>query len=149
VSFEIAGKWMSADVINVSVRRLVGRPRASRCRDTALTLAAAGADCVINPPPGLRLPRTGWPAGWPRATQASSTRGDGTHEHPHPGPAGTRPPCGNGWAPLEGRRIAIVGDVLHSRVARSNVHLLRTLGTDVVLVAPPTLLPVGLSATGT
>jgi aspartate carbamoyltransferase catalytic subunit len=141
VSFEIAGKWMSADVINVSSGgSSVGKGES--LRDTALTLAAAGADCVI-----IRHPASGAAdrlAGWlvDRGTSVVNA-GDGTHEHPTQAlldAATLRERLGA----LEGRRIAIVGDVLHSRVARSNVHLLRTLGMDVVLVAPPTLLPVGV-----
>lgn len=138
VSFEIAGKWMSADVVNVSASgSSVGKGES--LRDTALTLAAAGADCVI-----IRHPASGAAqrlAGWLAATGTSVVNaGDGTHEHPTQAlldAATLRERLGE----LAGRRIAIVGDVLHSRVARSNVHLLTTLGVDVVLVAPPTLLP--------
>jgi aspartate carbamoyltransferase catalytic subunit len=141
VSFEIAGKWMSADVINVSSGgSSVGKGES--LRDTALTLAAAGADCVI-----IRHPASGAAdrlAGWLADGDTSVVNaGDGTHEHPTQAlldAATLRERLGT----LAGRRIAIVGDVLHSRVARSNVHLLRTLGADVVLVAPPTLLPVGV-----
>ncbi|HWM06645.1 MAG TPA: aspartate carbamoyltransferase catalytic subunit [Actinophytocola sp.] len=139
VSFEIAGKWMSADVVNVSsTGSSVGKGES--LRDTALTLAAAGADCVI-----VRHPASGAAhrlAGW--LTEAGTSvvnAGDGMHEHPTQAlldAATLRERLGE----LPGRRIAIVGDVLHSRVARSNVHLLTTLGAEVVLVAPPTLLPV-------
>jgi aspartate carbamoyltransferase catalytic subunit len=141
VSFEIAGKWMSADVINVSSGgSSVGKGES--LRDTALTLAAAGADCVIirHPASGAADRLAGWLAD--RGTSVVNA-GDGTHEHPTQAlldAATLRERLGA----LDGRRIAIVGDVLHSRVARSNVHLLRTLGVDVVLVAPPTLLPVGV-----
>ncbi|HEY3609347.1 MAG TPA: aspartate carbamoyltransferase catalytic subunit [Pseudonocardiaceae bacterium] len=141
VSFEIAGKWMSADVINVSSGgSSVGKGES--LRDTALTLAAAGADCVIirHPASGAADRLAGWLAG---GDTSVVNAGDGTHEHPTQAlldAATLRERLGS----LAGRRIAIVGDVLHSRVARSNVHLLRTLGTDVVLVAPPTLLPVGV-----
>jgi aspartate carbamoyltransferase catalytic subunit len=138
VSFEIAGKWMSADVVNVSsTGSSVGKGES--LRDTALTLAAAGADCVI-----VRHPASGAAhrlAGWLRDAGTSVVNaGDGMHEHPTQAlldAATLRERLGA----LEGRRIAIVGDVLHSRVARSNVHLLTTLGAEVVLVAPPTLLP--------
>jgi aspartate carbamoyltransferase catalytic subunit len=138
VSFEIAGKWMSADVVNVSATgSSVGKGES--LRDTALTLAAAGADCVI-----VRHPASGAAhrlAGWLHEAGTSVVNaGDGMHEHPTQAlldAATLRERLGE----LKGRRIAIVGDVLHSRVARSNVHLLTTLGADVVLVAPPTLLP--------
>jgi aspartate carbamoyltransferase catalytic subunit len=138
VSFEIAGKWMSADVVNVSASgSSVGKGES--LRDTAMTLAAAGADCVI-----IRHPASGAAhrlAGW--LTEAGTSvvnAGDGMHEHPTQAlldAATLRERLGE----LAGRRVAIVGDILHSRVARSNVHLLTTLGADVVLVAPPTLLP--------
>jgi aspartate carbamoyltransferase catalytic subunit len=138
VSFEIAGKWMSADVVNVSASgSSVGKGES--LRDTALTLAAAGADCVIvrHPASGAAHRLAGWLA---EVGTSVVNAGDGMHEHPTQAlldAATLRERLGS----LEGRRIAIVGDVLHSRVARSNVHLLTTLGADVVLVAPPTLLP--------
>jgi aspartate carbamoyltransferase catalytic subunit len=138
VSFEIAGKWMSADVVNVSAGgSSVGKGES--LRDTALTLAAAGADCVIvrHPASGAAHRLAGWLAD---AGTHVVNAGDGMHEHPTQAlldAATLRERLGD----LAGRRIAIVGDVLHSRVARSNVHLLTTLGAEVVLVAPPTLLP--------
>jgi aspartate carbamoyltransferase catalytic subunit len=138
VSFEIAGKWMSADVVNVSASgSSVGKGES--LRDTALTLAAAGADCVIvrHPASGAAHRLAGWLAD---AGTSVVNAGDGTHEHPTQAlldAATLRERLGD----LGGKRIAIVGDVLHSRVARSGVHLLTTLGADVVLVAPPTLLP--------
>jgi aspartate carbamoyltransferase catalytic subunit len=141
VSFEIAGKWMSADVINVSASSSSVN-KGESLRDTALTLAAAGADCVIirHPASGAAHRLSGWLA---EAGTAVVNAGDGTHEHPTQAllDASTlRERLGS----LKDRRIAIVGDVLHSRVARSNIHLLSALGAEVVLVAPPTLLPVGV-----
>jgi aspartate carbamoyltransferase catalytic subunit len=140
VSFEIAGKWMSADVVNVSASgSSVGKGES--LRDTAATLAAAGADCVV-----IRHPASGAAhrmAGW-LPHSAIVNAGDGTHEHPTQALLDAltlRERLGG----LEGRRIGIVGDVLHSRVARSNVHLLRLLGADVVLIAPPTLVPAGVA----
>ena len=142
VSFEIAGKWMSADVVNVSA----GGSSVSKgesLRDTALTLSAAGADCVI-----VRHPASGAAhrlAGWLESTGTQVINaGDGMHEHPTQAlldAATLRERLGS----LDGTRVGIVGDVLHSRVARSNVHLLHTLGAQVVLVAPPTLLPTGVA----
>ncbi|TNC27041.1 aspartate carbamoyltransferase catalytic subunit [Amycolatopsis alkalitolerans] len=143
VSFEIAGKWMSADVVNVSSGgSSVGKGES--LRDTALTLAAAGADCVIirHPASGAAHRLAGWLSD---AGTAVVNAGDGMHEHPTQAlldAATLRERLGK----LDGRRIAIVGDVLHSRVARSNVHLLTALGAEVVLVAPPTLLPAGVEA---
>ncbi|RZQ65625.1 aspartate carbamoyltransferase catalytic subunit [Amycolatopsis suaedae] len=143
VSFEIAGKWMSADVVNVSASGSSVN-KGESLRDTALTLAAAGADCVIvrHPASGAAHRLAGWLAD---AGTHVVNAGDGMHEHPTQAlldAATLRERLG----PLDGRRIAIVGDVLHSRVARSNVHLLATLGAEVVLVAPPTLVPTGVGA---
>jgi aspartate carbamoyltransferase catalytic subunit len=141
VSFEIAGKWMSADVVNVSSGgSSVGKGES--LRDTALTLSAAGADCVIirHPASGAADRLAGWLAD---TTTVVVNAGDGTHEHPTQAlldAATLRERLGD----IAGRRIAIVGDVLHSRVARSNVILLTTLGAEVVLIAPPTLLPTGV-----
>ena len=148
VSFEIAGKWMSADTVNVSASgSSVGKGES--LRDTALTLSAMGADCVIirHPASGAAHRLAGW-ADRDRAATGTHTSivnaGDGTHEHPTQAlldAATLRDRLGA----IAGRRIGIVGDVLHSRVARSNVFLLATLGAEVVLVAPPTLLPVGVA----
>jgi aspartate carbamoyltransferase catalytic subunit len=146
VSFEIAAKWMSADTINVSASGS-SVSKGESLRDTAATLAAAGADCVI-----MRHPASGAAhrvAAWARKDSLDGrgpsvvNAGDGTHEHPTQAlldAATLRERLGS----LAGRRVGIVGDVLHSRVARSNVHLLATLGAEVTLVAPPTLLPVGI-----
>jgi aspartate carbamoyltransferase catalytic subunit len=140
VSFEIAGKWMSADVVNVSAGgSSVGKGES--LRDTVATLQAAGADCVV-----VRHPASGAAhriASWLPAT-AVVNAGDGTHEHPTQAlldAVTLRERLGE----LAGRRIGIVGDLLHSRVARSNLHLLRLLGAQVVLIAPPTLVPPGIA----
>lgn len=143
VSFELAGKWMSADVVNVSASgSSVGKGES--LRDTALTLSSAGADCVV-----IRHPASGAAhrlAGWLEGTSTAVVNaGDGTHEHPTQALLDAltlRERLGD----IAGRRVAIVGDVLHSRVARSNVHLLTSLGAQVVLVAPPTLLPTGVGS---
>jgi aspartate carbamoyltransferase catalytic subunit len=144
VSFEVAGKWMSADVINVSAAgSSVGKGES--LRDTALTLRAAGADALIirHPASGAAQRLADWTAtaeGGPTVINA----GDGTHEHPTQALLDAltiRQRLGD----IAGRRVVIVGDILHSRVARSNVMLLSTLGAEVVLVAPPTLLPVGVA----
>lgn len=145
VSFEVAGKWMSGDVINVSAGGS-SAGKGESLRDTALTLAATGADCVIarHPASGAAQQLANWLDH--TGTQVVNA-GDGMHEHPTQAlldAATLRERLGT----LHGRRVAIVGDVLHSRVARSNVHLLRTLGVDVVLVAPPTLVPAGVRSWG-
>ncbi|MDT7675195.1 MAG: aspartate carbamoyltransferase catalytic subunit, partial [Pseudonocardiales bacterium] len=147
VSFEIAGKWMSADTINVSAKGS-SVSKGESLRDTAATLAAAGADCVIirHPASGAahRLAAWGGRDALEGPGPAVVNSGDGTHEHPTQAlldAATLRDRLGS----ISGRRIGIVGDVTHSRVARSNVLLLATLGAEVVLVAPPTLLPVGVA----
>ncbi|WP_099022076.1 aspartate carbamoyltransferase catalytic subunit [Mycolicibacterium palauense] len=143
VSFEVAGKWMSADVINVSASGS-SVAKGESLRDTALTLRAAGADALI-----VRHPASGAAqqlAAWTNAAGHGPSvinAGDGTHEHPTQALLDAltiRQRLGS----IDGRRVVIVGDILHSRVARSNVMLLATLGAEVVLVAPPTLLPVGV-----
>jgi aspartate carbamoyltransferase catalytic subunit len=141
-SFEIAGKWMSADVVNVSAGGS-SVTKGESLRDTALTLAAMGADCVV-----IRHPASGAAhrlAGWVSTHVINA--GDGTHQHPTQAlldAATLRERLGT----LNGRRVTIVGDVLHSRVARSNIELLITLGARVHLVAPPTLLPWGVQNWG-
>src|SRR3954466_7987425 len=149
VSFEIAGKWMSADTVNVSASGS-SVAKGESLRDTALTLSAMGADCVIvrHPASGAAHRLAPW-VDKDRETTGTPTvivnAGDGTHEHPTQAlldAATLRDRLGG----IAGRRIGIVGDILHSRVARSNVFLLATLGAEVVLVAPPTLLPVGVAA---
>ncbi len=140
ISFEAAAKRLSADVINFSAKGS-SVAKGESLKDTALTLEAMGADAVV-----VRHPASGAPhrlAGWVRGSVVNA--GDGAHEHPTQALLDAftmRRRLGR----LEGLRVAIVGDVLHSRVARSNVRLLRTLGAEVTLVAPPTLLPVSVGS---
>ncbi len=140
ISFEAAAKRLSADVINFSAKGS-SVAKGESLKDTALTLEAMGADAVV-----IRHQASGAPhrlTGWVRGSVVNA--GDGTHEHPTQALLDAftmRRRLGR----LDGLRVAIVGDVLHSRVARSNVLLLHTLGADVTLVAPPTLLPVAVSA---
>jgi aspartate carbamoyltransferase catalytic subunit len=145
VSFEVAGKWMSADVINVSAAGS-SAAKGESLRDTALTLRAAGADALIirHPASGAAQQLAEWTAEDDGGGPCVINAGDGTHEHPTQALLDAltlRQRLGD----IEGRRVVIVGDILHSRVARSNVSLLSTLGAEVVLVAPPTLLPVGVA----
>ena len=145
VSFEVAGKWMSADVINVSASGS-SVAKGESLRDTALTLRAAGADALIirHPASGAAQQLSEWTAEADGAAPSVINAGDGTHEHPTQALLDAltiRQRLGG----IEGRRVVIVGDILHSRVARSNVLLLATMGAEVVLVAPPTLLPLGVS----
>ena len=140
ISFEAAAKRLSADVINFSAKGS-SVAKGESLKDTALTLEAMGADAVV-----VRHSASGAPhrlAGWVRGSVVNA--GDGAHEHPTQALLDAftmRRRLGR----LEGLRVAIVGDVLHSRVARSNVGLLRTLGAEVTLVAPPTLLPVAVAS---
>ncbi|WP_396929490.1 aspartate carbamoyltransferase catalytic subunit [Mycolicibacterium sp.] len=145
VSFEVAGKWMSADVINVSASGS-SVAKGESLRDTALTLRAAGADALIirHPASGAAQQLAEWTLEDGGTGPCVINAGDGTHEHPTQALLDAltlRQRLGD----IEGRRVVIVGDILHSRVARSNVSLLATLGAEVVLVSPPTLLPVGVA----
>ncbi|WP_153506201.1 aspartate carbamoyltransferase catalytic subunit [Cumulibacter manganitolerans] len=143
ISFELAAKRLSADVINFSAKGS-SVSKGESLKDTALTLQAMGADAVV-----IRHGASGAPwqlASWVDGSVVNA--GDGTHEHPTQALLDaftmrkrTGRSMGQG---LDGLRVTIVGDVLHSRVARSNVLLLETLGAEVTLVAPPTLLPVGV-----
>jgi len=151
-SFEAAAKRLSADVINFSAKGS-SVAKGESLKDTALTLEAMGADAVVIRHQASGAPRrlTDWVSG--RVVNA----GDGTHEHPTQalldaftirqrlGGAEGIGPHGSGadrrGQGLDGLRVTIVGDVLHSRVARSNVLLLSTLGAQVTVVAPPTLMP--------
>lgn len=144
VSFEVAGKWMSADVINVSASGS-SVSKGESLRDTALTLRAAGADALIvrHPASGAAHLLADWTAGAAGGGPSVINAGDGTHEHPTQALLDALT-IRQRLGAIEGRRIVIVGDILHSRVARSNVMLLHTLGAEVVLVAPPTLLPRGV-----
>jgi len=145
ISFEAAAKRLSADVINFSAKGS-SVAKGESLKDTALTLEAMGADAVV-----IRHGASGAPhrlAGWVQGSVVNA--GDGTHEHPTQAlldaftirrrlkRGSTR------GAGLDGIRVTIVGDVLHSRVARSNVLLLSTLGAQVTLAGPPTLLPLAV-----
>jgi aspartate carbamoyltransferase catalytic subunit len=146
ISFEAAAKRLSADVINFSAKGS-SVSKGESLKDTALTLEAMGADAVVVRHPASGAPHRLAHAGWTRGAVVNA--GDGTHEHPTQALLDAftmrRHLVGNATgADLAGRRVVLVGDVLHSRVARSNVLLLNTLGAHVVLVAPPTLLPVGV-----
>lgn len=140
ISFEAAAKRLSADVINFSAKGS-SVSKGESLKDTALTLQAMGADAVV-----IRHPASGAPhrlANWVEGSVVNA--GDGTHEHPTQALLDAYT-MRSRLKRLAGLNVAIVGDVLHSRVARSNVLLLHTLGAKVTLVAPPTLLPVGVGA---
>lgn len=146
ISFEAAAKRLSADVINFSAKGS-SLSKGESLKDTAMTLQAMGADAVVirHPASGAaqRLADNQWMSG------SVVNAGDGTHEHPSQALLDAftiRKHLGMGSGDLAGFSVAIVGDVLHSRVARSNVLLLSLLGAKVTLVAPPTLLPVGVQS---
>jgi aspartate carbamoyltransferase catalytic subunit len=148
-SFEAAAKRLSADVINFSAKGS-SVAKGESLKDTALTLEAMGADAVVIRHQASGAPRrlTGWVSG--RVINA----GDGTHEHPTQALldaftmrqrlASVVASADRRGQGLDGLRVTLVGDVLHSRVARSNVLLLSTLGAHVTLVAPPTLMPLAV-----
>ena len=146
ISFEAAAKRLSADVINFSAKGS-SISKGESLKDTAQTLQAMGADAVIirHGASGAahRLADSNWMSG------SVINAGDGTHEHPSQALLDAftiRKHLSKSGNDLAGLRVAIVGDVLHSRVARSNVLLLSKLGAQVILVAPPTLLPVGVES---
>jgi aspartate carbamoyltransferase catalytic subunit len=139
ISFEAAAKRLSADVINFSAKGS-SVSKGESLKDTALTLQAMGADAVV-----IRHSASGAPhrlANWVEGSVINA--GDGTHEHPTQALLDAYT-MRSRHGRIEGLKVGIVGDVLHSRVARSNVRLLHTLGAHVTLVAPPTLLPVGVT----
>ena len=142
-SFETAGKWMSADVINLSASSSSVK-KGESLKDTAQTLAAIGADAIVmrHPNSGASKLIADWvaPGG---VGPAVINAGDGSHQHPTQAlldAVTMRQRLGT----IEGRKVVLVGDILHSRVARSNADLLSKLGAEVVFVAPPTLLPFGV-----
>jgi aspartate carbamoyltransferase catalytic subunit len=142
ISFEIAAKRLSADVINFASGGS-SVTKGESLKDTALTLQAMGADAIV-----IRHPSSGSPrqlSAWVRGHVLNA--GDGTHEHPTQALLDLytmRERLGR----LDGLRVAIVGDVLHSRVARSLSFGLATMGADVTLVGPPTLIPPDAPAWG-
>ncbi len=141
ISFEAAAKRLSADVINFTAKGS-SISKGESLKDTAQTLQALGADAVV-----IRHPASGAAHQLARGKWISGTvinAGDGTHEHPSQALLDAftiRKHLRGGKGDLSGVEVAIVGDILHSRVARSNVLLLTKLGAKVTLVAPPTLIP--------
>ncbi len=141
-SFELAAKRLSADVMTIKAAGS-SVDKGESLKDTALTLAAYEPDVIV-----IRHPQIGAPHLVARVTAAHVVNaGDGKHQHPtqalldlytieeHVGP-------------VEGLHVAIVGDVLHSRVARSNIQALTLMGAHVTLVGPPSLIPRGIEAMG-
>ncbi|EWT07580.1 aspartate carbamoyltransferase [Intrasporangium chromatireducens Q5-1] len=139
-SFEIAGKWMSADTINLSAKGS-STSKGESLRDTAMTVDAMAVDALV-----IRHNASGAArqvSQWVRCSVINA--GDGTHEHPTQALLDAytlRSRMGR----LDGKHVVIVGDLTHSRVFRSNVITLKTLGARVTVVAPPTLMPAGVTA---
>jgi aspartate carbamoyltransferase catalytic subunit len=141
-SFELAAKMMSADAVNVSADSSSVK-KGESLKDTALTLEAMGMDMIV-----IRHPLSG------SAEYVAKTvgipvinAGDGMHEHPSQGLLDLytlREAKGR----IEGLKVLIVGDILHSRVARSNIYGLQKLGAEVRLCGPRTLLPLGIETLG-
>src|ERR671938_906895 len=141
-SFELAAKRLSADTMSIKAAGS-SVDKGESLKDTALTLGAYDPDVIV-----IRHPHIGAPQLVAEATDAHVVNaGDGKHQHPtqalldlytireHVGP-------------LDGLHVAIVGDVLHSRVARSNIQALTLMGARVTLVGPPPLIPRGIEAMG-
>lgn len=146
LSFETAARRLSADVMSFSVSSSSVN-KGESLRDTVETIDAMGVDAVV-----VRHRSSGVPwqvAGWVQPRTSVVNAGDGWHEHPTQALLDCytiRQSRGGSDGPgLEGLRIAIVGDIRHSRVARSDVAAFTALGAEVTLVAPPTLLPPSLA----
>jgi aspartate carbamoyltransferase catalytic subunit len=134
-SFEIAGKWLSADVINISISSS-SVAKGESLKDTGLTLQAMHPDVVV-----IRHPSAGAAEFLAKRLAASIINaGDGAHEHPSQALLDLftiREKVGR----LEGLKVAIIGDIAHSRVARSNIHGMQKMGMEVRVAGPRTMLP--------
>jgi aspartate carbamoyltransferase catalytic subunit len=145
ISFESAAKRLSADVINFSAKGS-SVSKGESLKDTAQTLQAMGADAVVIRHGASGAAQRLADSGWISASVINA--GDGTHEHPTQALLDAytiRSKFPQYQDSFAGLKVGIVGDILHSRVARSNVLLLTKLGAKVTLVAPPTLIPVGVA----
>jgi aspartate carbamoyltransferase catalytic subunit len=143
ISFELAAKRLSADVINFTADSRSSVSKGESFKDTAWTLEAMGVDAIV-----VRHSSSGAPhqlSQWVRASVINA--GDGAHEHPTQALLDLFS-IREHFKDFEELHVAIVGDILHSRVARSNVKGLLTMGARVTLVGPPTLLPPASDAWG-
>ena len=146
LSFEAAAKRLSADVINFSAKGS-SVSKGESLKDTAQTLEAMGAELIIVRHGASGAAQRLAESGWIKAHVVNA--GDGTHEHPTQALLDAftiRSHFPDHKNDFSGLRIGIVGDILHSRVARSDVLLLTMLGAEVVLIAPPTLMPIGVES---
>ena len=141
-SFEIAAKRMSADAINISVATS-SVSKGETLKDTAMNLEAMNPDCIV-----LRHPSAGAPWQLADLVEASIINGgDGAHEHPSQSLLDLMT-VRERFGSIEGLKVTIVGDISHSRVARSNIYGFTKLGAEVTLVGPPTLMPKGIETLG-
>jgi aspartate carbamoyltransferase catalytic subunit len=148
VSFEVAAKRLSADVINVTADSS-SVSKGESLKDTAQTLEAIGADAIVIRHPLSGAPKLLADQGWISASVINA--GDGAHEHPTQALLDALTiRQGFGLASdLRGIRVLIVGDIRHSRVARSNILLLNLLGATVTIAGPQSLIPEGIEQMGT
>src|SRR6266540_6367923 len=141
-SFELAAKRLSADTMSIKAAGSAV-DKGESLKDTAITLGAYDPDVIV-----LRHPQIGAPQLVARVTEARIVNaGDGKHQHPTQALLDLYT-IQEQFGRIEGLHVAIVGDVLHSRVARSNIQALVLLGARVTLVGPPTLIPRGIEAMG-
>jgi len=141
-SFEVAARALGADVLSFQ-KEASSVAKGESLEDTVRNLDAIGADALV-----LRHPAAGAPRLVARAVRASVINGgDGAHEHPTQGLLDALS-LRERWGTLEGKTVAIVGDIAHSRVARSNIHCLSKLGVHVRVGGPSTLIPPGVEKLG-
>lgn len=141
-SFEIAAKWLGAEVLNWTTRGS-SVSKGETLLDSVRNIAAMGPWAIV-----LRHPSSGAPALCAREVRCAIVNaGDGSHEHPSQGLLDAFT-LRERWGSVEGKTVAIVGDILHSRVARSNLHCLKALGARVLFCGPPTLVPAEVEALG-
>ncbi|MBR9826245.1 MAG: aspartate carbamoyltransferase catalytic subunit [Alphaproteobacteria bacterium] len=141
-SFEMAAKRLGADVVNFAIAQSSAK-KGESLSDTARNLAAMQPDILV-----VRHGATGAPSFLADRTDLSVVNaGDGMHQHPTQGLLDVFT-MNRHWGSVGGRRVLIVGDILHSRVARSNIGLLSMLGADIRVCAPPTLLPADIDQWG-
>ena len=143
ISFELAAKRLSADVINFTGDARSSLAKGESFKDTAQTLQAMGVDAIV-----VRHSSAGAPHRLSRWVEASVINaGDGAHEHPTQALLDLYS-IREHFPSFDGLRVGIVGDILHSRVARSDVAALTKMGSQVTLVAPPTLIPPAIEGWG-
>lgn len=148
ISFEVAAKRLSADVINFSADSS-SVSKGESLKDTAQTLEALGADAIVIRHPLSGAPKLLAEQDWISASVINA--GDGSHEHPTQALLDALT-IRQGFGlnqDLSGLKVLIVGDILHSRVARSNILLLNLLGANVTVAGPGTLIPAGIEQMGT